>query len=191
MSEKRKTLDKLFSSKELREAFVAAKVTVGLPFQIRALRLQRGWSQSVLAEKAGMKQPRISAMERPGYKGFALETLMRLASAFDVALQVRYASFGELIDFSEEFSPDTFALPSFPQEYISFSHANQTILSASTTAQQAVKYGGDQPGSAASAVMWRDRTTANSIPLLGSYFTSGHAKPVSSAVSAAQMMEGA
>jgi transcriptional regulator with XRE-family HTH domain len=103
-------------NKAYRQAFVASQINVGLPFQIRALREQNGWKQSVLAHKAGMLQPRISAMERPGEAKFNLETLRRLAAAFDVALVVRFVPFSELVNWSETFNPDTFAVLTFEQE---------------------------------------------------------------------------
>lgn len=103
-------------SKEYRDAFVGSQISVGLPFQIRALREQRGWKQSDLVERTGMLQPRISAMESPGGTKFTLETLRRLASAFDVALMVRFVPFSELLQCSDEFNPDTFAVPSFAED---------------------------------------------------------------------------
>jgi transcriptional regulator with XRE-family HTH domain len=103
-------------NKAYRDAFIGSQISVGLPFQIRALREQRGWKQSRLATEAGMLQPRISAMESPGAAKFNLETLRRLASAFDVALVVRFVPFGELVDWSEKFNPDKFNIPSFEDE---------------------------------------------------------------------------
>jgi transcriptional regulator with XRE-family HTH domain len=103
-------------NKKYRDSFVASQISVGLPFQIRALREQRGWKQSQLAGKAEMLQPRISAMERPGGAKFNLETLRRLASAFDVALVVRFAPFSELVDWSDTFHADTFTIPSFDHD---------------------------------------------------------------------------
>ena len=113
-----KLIEKLSKNKEYRGAFVASQVNIGIPFQIRALRKQqdRNWDQKKLAEEAGMLQPRISAMEKPGYGSFTLETLMRLASAFDVALIVRFAPFSDLIRWSDKFSPDSFQIPSFEKE---------------------------------------------------------------------------
>lgn len=99
--------------KAYRDAFVGAQIDMGLPFQIRALREQRGWTQAQLAERAGMKQPRISAVERPGEGNLNIETLRRLAAAFDVGLVVRFAPFDELIHWSETFTPDSFSIPSF------------------------------------------------------------------------------
>jgi hypothetical protein len=51
-------------------------------------------------------------MEQAGYGNFTLNTLKKLAAAFDVALVVKFAPFGELINWAEHFSPDTFAVPS-------------------------------------------------------------------------------
>lgn len=102
--------------KAYRDAFVASQISVGLPFQIRSLREERNMKQSDLAEKTGMLQPRISAMESPGGAKFTLETLRRVASAFDVALVVRFAPFSELLGWSEGFDPDEFSVPSFSND---------------------------------------------------------------------------
>jgi transcriptional regulator with XRE-family HTH domain len=102
--------------KAYRHGLVNAQIEIDLPFQIRALRKQRGWTQPELALRAEMKQPRISAMEKPGRTNFSLETLKRLAEAFDVALIVRFASFGDLLSWSDTFLPDEFEVPSFDKE---------------------------------------------------------------------------
>ena len=107
---------RLKKSKAHRDAFVASEIKVGLPFQIRALRKQRGWNQKQLADLAGMLQPRISAMEQPGGGQLNLETLRKLASAFDVGLLVKFVPFSELAKWSDDFSPDDFAVLSFAQE---------------------------------------------------------------------------
>ena len=59
-----------------------------------------------------MLQPRICAMEQAGYGDFTLNTLKKLASAFDVGLLVRFAAFGELVNWVDNFSPDTYSVPS-------------------------------------------------------------------------------
>lgn len=117
-------------SPEYREAFVESQIRITIPFQIRALRRQRGWSQEELAEKAGMRQPRISAMERAGGGHLNIETLIRLATAFDVALVVRFASFSELVNWSEAFDPEGFWLPSFNQDI----RVRETVALATNTA---------------------------------------------------------
>lgn len=115
------TMKKLAKSKVHREAFVASQVEIGIPFQIRALRKQRDMGQKELALATGMQQPRISAIECPGYTGYTIETLSRIAAAFDVALIVRFGSFSELVKLSNDFLPDEFEIPSFDDEVISTS----------------------------------------------------------------------
>lgn len=104
------------TDRERRSAYVKAQTRIGLPFQIRALRKQKGWSQAQLAETAEMRQPRISAIEKPGKGRLNIETLERIAAAFDVGLQVRFVSFGGLIRQSERFDPEHFKIPTFEEE---------------------------------------------------------------------------
>lgn len=101
--------------KEYRDAYVASQIRIGLPFQVRALRKSRDWTQAELGEAAGMAQSRVAEIER-GKRSLNLETLQRLASAFDVALDVRFVPFGELIDRTERFDPDRFTVPAFDAE---------------------------------------------------------------------------
>lgn len=69
-----------------------------LAFQIRMLRDQAGWSQEELAKRVGMNQNAISRLENPSYGKATLTTLKRISSAFDVALVVRFVSFGQLVN---------------------------------------------------------------------------------------------
>jgi transcriptional regulator with XRE-family HTH domain len=102
--------------KDYRHGLIDAQIEIDLPFQIRALRKQRDLTQPQLADLAGMKQSRISKMEKVGGARFTLETLRRLAKALDVAVLVRFAPFGELVKWSNEFDPDSFAVPNFDAE---------------------------------------------------------------------------
>jgi transcriptional regulator with XRE-family HTH domain len=120
-------------NKAYRHGAVNAQIEVDLPLQIRALRKQRNWTQPELASIAEMKQPRISKMEKVGETRFSLETLRRLAEAFDVALVVRFATFGELLDWSDRFSPDDFRVPSFEQEVPELEARSNRSSSAATT----------------------------------------------------------
>ena len=83
---------------EARTRFVESHLGKNLAFQIRILRDQAGWSQEELARRVGMNQNAISRLENPTYGKATLTTLKRIASAFDVALVVRFVSFGQLID---------------------------------------------------------------------------------------------
>lgn len=104
------------NDKTYRDSYVAAQIRIGLPFQIKALRTARDWSQGELAHRAGMAQPRISEIEKPGERSLNIETLLRLASAFDCAVQVSFVPFSQLVMASESFDPGAFSVPTFQQE---------------------------------------------------------------------------
>lgn len=108
-------MSKKLQSKSYRDAYVGAYIYANIAYQVRALRKQsdRAWDQKELAQRAGMLQPRISAIENPSNCKLNLDTLIRLANAFDVALIVKFAPFGELLNWAESFDPDNFAVASF------------------------------------------------------------------------------
>ena len=75
-----------------RRSFMASNVGVQIATQLHALRTSRGLSQEKLAEEIGMNQARISLMERPEYRRYNIQTLVRFAEFYDVALDVRFVS---------------------------------------------------------------------------------------------------
>lgn len=85
-----------FDEKAYREAFVEEMVSTGVAFQVRALRGREGWTQGELGQRSDKKQNVISRIENPDYGKVTISTLLSLAAAFDVALQVRFVSFGDL-----------------------------------------------------------------------------------------------
>jgi transcriptional regulator with XRE-family HTH domain len=111
-----KAIDKL-RDPEYRQAFVASQINFGIPFQIRAmLKARPGWTQQTLAERTDMLQPRISGLMTPGKTRPNIETLRRVAEAFDCGLVVRFAPFSELLRWSENFDPESFNVKSFDAE---------------------------------------------------------------------------
>ena len=104
------------ADKEYRDAFVQEAINQGIAFQIRAIRNQRGWTQGDLAERASKAQPEISRLEDPGYEGYTLKTLAKLASAFDVALTVRFIPFSALADEIGDESSRDFKVLSFDED---------------------------------------------------------------------------
>jgi transcriptional regulator with XRE-family HTH domain len=100
---------------EYRHEF-SSDVGTGLSFQIRALREKKGWTQEELAARTGKKQETISQWENPDYGSYTLNSLKSLASAFDVALIVKYAPFSELVDWTVNLSPSRLAPLSFEEE---------------------------------------------------------------------------
>lgn len=94
----------------------SADVGTGLAFQIKLLREKHGWTQQQLAERTGKQQGTISQWENPDYGRYTINTLKSLASAFDVALLVRFAPFSELVNWSVNLTPQQLAPPSFNEE---------------------------------------------------------------------------
>src|SRR5688500_8627671 len=71
------------------EAYRAAQLAYELGVEVRRLRLERGWSQSHLAERAEMTQPAVARMELGGTTP-TLPVLSRLAAAFDRKLTISF-----------------------------------------------------------------------------------------------------
>ena len=105
-------------NKEYRDAFVAEHINTGIPFQIRALREQkgRGWSQKGLGIRTRMAQETISRIEDPNYGKLTLKTLKRLASVFDIGLMVRFVPFGELVKWELSLTSESLEASSFDKD---------------------------------------------------------------------------
>ena len=86
------TTFKQFKTKALKDSDVKAEYdTLGPEYEVVKTiireRIKRGWSQTELAEAIGSKQPVISRLER-GDGNPSLQTLTRIAKAFDLSLKV-------------------------------------------------------------------------------------------------------
>jgi transcriptional regulator with XRE-family HTH domain len=99
-----------------RESYIRASITVNLPSQIRALRLGIPMTQKEFATASEMKQPRISAMEKPGATRFNIETLIRVAATCGVGLIVKFVPISEMIAWENSFSQDKFKVAAFQKD---------------------------------------------------------------------------
>ena len=116
-------------SKEFRDAFVKAHLTQGLAYQIRDLRIQRGWTQKELAEKLGLKgQSAVARMEDPSYGKLSLATLIKLSGIFDVALSVRFQSYGKFLMEREDLSQKALQAESFENEIPKIIYSMEEIV---------------------------------------------------------------
>jgi transcriptional regulator with XRE-family HTH domain len=104
------------ATKDYRDAYVSAHVSNTVASQISMLREKEGWTQKQLAQKAGMSQSRISALEDPNYENYEIGTLKRVASAFDVALTVRFTPFSELVSWVTNLSSEKLLVASFSED---------------------------------------------------------------------------
>lgn len=130
-SARRQQIAESLKDKEYRDLFVAEHIDSGISFQVRAIRQDRGWSQKELAGRVGMTQEGISRLENTDYGKFTLTTLKRLASAFDVALEVRFVPFSRVIDWSVNLSPADLAVPDFAHDP-SIEHGVELLPAAQT-----------------------------------------------------------
>lgn len=98
--------------REYREAYMEAAIDQGIAWQIRINRKLRNISQTALAEAIGTQQSAISRLEDPEYGSHNLETLKQVAKAFDCALLVKFVSYGDLANESQNLSEtDQYAAP--------------------------------------------------------------------------------
>ncbi len=132
---KEKLIIKL-KDKEYRDAFVSEHIATGVPFQIKALREQRGLSQKDLGKEAKMLQERISVLEDPNYAKFTISTLKKIASAFDIGLVVRFVPFGELAEWELNLSSDSLKVHSFDEDKF----FQEKDLSRRTAVSDQIKY---------------------------------------------------
>jgi transcriptional regulator with XRE-family HTH domain len=112
-------VDKLrseFQNEDYRHSYAEECVNTMIATQIKVLREERTLTQSSLAQKAEMAQPRLSVMESADYSNWSVNTLKRLARAFDLALSVKFEAFSEVILDFEEMSKDTLSRPSFKDD---------------------------------------------------------------------------
>lgn len=102
--------------REYRAAYADSFLDTLIATQIKVLREQRGYTQAKLAELAGMKQSRISAMEDVNYSSWNTTTLKRLAKAFDLPLFTFFGTFDELLEYTERLSREFLERPAFVQD---------------------------------------------------------------------------
>ena len=125
---------RLNRSKDARARFVDSHLSKGIAFQIQALRDEKGWSQQELAERIGSNQNAVYRLENPNYGKPTLTTLKKVAAAFDVAVVVRFISFGQFVDWLTEtpyaelgLRPEALAVPSFDDDEGLRAHGPQTV----------------------------------------------------------------
>lgn len=116
MSELRDNLRSEFYDREYRHIYADESLNTYIATQIKVIREQRGLTQKQLAEETGMAQPRIAVLEDVNYSSWSINTLRRLAQAFDVRLSVKFESFSSLIQELDGFSRASLERDSFEDD---------------------------------------------------------------------------
>jgi transcriptional regulator with XRE-family HTH domain len=107
---------KKFQRKSYRESFLKRNIVSALSHQIKINRISRGLSQKDLADKVGTKQSVISRYEDPAYGKLSISTLIQIANALDIGLEVKFTPFSRLIGEVNSWSPEKAMVPSFENE---------------------------------------------------------------------------
>jgi transcriptional regulator with XRE-family HTH domain len=151
------------SKEDYRHAYVAEGVKTWIARQVRALREQRGWSQSDLSIKTDKPQSAISRIEDPDYGKMSLQTLFDLAKAFDVALVVKFIDYPTFLRetdgqktgsmYVESFDEHSFASHAYPANKISITllgvqHGSNLILLSSRETENTYSLTYFDPGTA-------------------------------------------
>ena len=106
-------LESFRTSEDYRHAFVEEKVRTGVAAQIRAIRERQQMDQKEFAKKLRKATSWVYRLEDPNEAVPTISTLLDVAKALDVDLEVRFGSFSELLDRLTRLSSDTLSVPKF------------------------------------------------------------------------------
>ena len=120
-------LFKRLKDRKYRDRFISGEIKRLIPFQLRALRASRKWTQAQLGNEASMPQTVISRIENGNAASLSIKTLLKLASAFDVALVVRFEPIDNLIHWVDTMSPETIS-PRASSEILDDTESDSSLI---------------------------------------------------------------
>lgn len=103
-------------NKAYREAYVIEHVKTSVPLQIHHLREQRDLTQAQMAEQAKTTQTVISRLEDPNYGNLTVNSLLKIASALDIGLLIKFVPFSRLLVEFQDLSPQALSARPFTEE---------------------------------------------------------------------------
>jgi hypothetical protein len=111
-----KALMKKLQRPAYRQAYLSEHVRRGIAYQIRALRDQRGWNQGAFSKHLSKPQSVVCRLEDPSYGKVTIQTLLEIASVFDVALQVRFVPFSVFLQSTRDVSASSMEVAKFQDD---------------------------------------------------------------------------
>lgn len=109
-------LASLKTSREYREAFVDEAIRSRITAQIAALRAREGGDYKTFAEKLGKKVAWAYRLEDPNMPLPTISSLLEVAAACDIGVDVRFCRFSDLIRDVSSLNSEAFSIPSFEEE---------------------------------------------------------------------------
>jgi transcriptional regulator with XRE-family HTH domain len=143
----RKQLLASFKNHSYRHSFLKEHVRTSIALQTKALRDKYYGTQEALGAALGMAQSWVSQLENPDYGKVTVATLLRLAEAFDVSLEIRFEPFSAFLQRASAISQEYFEVPNFPEEGLQEKTDVETYVSTSISNLQVV-------GSLSGAMFW-------------------------------------
>jgi transcriptional regulator with XRE-family HTH domain len=104
------------NEKEMRDAYLDEKTRTKIALQIRALRSQRGWSQTELGQKMNKPQSNVARLEDRDIARYTLTTLLELASAYDCGLIVEFVPYEQFLRRTNDLSPQKLETSPFSRD---------------------------------------------------------------------------
>lgn len=117
LKQRKEKLVRKLTNKSYRHSWVQESIKMALPFQIQANREKREWSQEELGGRAGMLRNAVSRLESVEYGNLTINTLLRLAQAFDCGLLVKFVPFSRLVGEFEDVSPQALEVDGFSDDF--------------------------------------------------------------------------
>ena len=96
---------------------MSGRIRTYIALQVRELRESNNLSQSDLAVRTGTHQSAISRLENTDYGRMSVQTLIDLATAMDVALVVKFASYEDFLSQHSDVMPSALSVESFSETY--------------------------------------------------------------------------
>jgi transcriptional regulator with XRE-family HTH domain len=104
VSELIEQLRRSFIDEEYRNSYAESFMNSYVAAQIKVLREAYPLTQEELSKRIGTKQPGVARLENVNYSSWKVETLRKLARAFNVRLKITFEEFGSLPDDIEAFN---------------------------------------------------------------------------------------
>jgi transcriptional regulator with XRE-family HTH domain len=113
---KQQVLQALQTDKQYRCGFVEEAIRSRITAQIKTMREQQDWGYKRFAEEIGKKVSWAYRLEDPNAAPPTIPTLLRVAEAFDIGLDVRFRPFSELLEDITTLGAESFSTYSFEEE---------------------------------------------------------------------------